>query len=222
MTEGDDVSTRETDYGLGRDSLIPDECCNTLNKLWIHDLPDTQYPTFSDSGTVIINIGTDALPYASNFVFNASTHRDTGITLSNLRIRDGGHTIQPMHQLPANILPRMTDREVTPDAISRMKVSTSGNGIGTRYRDGGQVFANPPDEHRDFPVDTLASDDTYDISAWAVNDDGEVVSPVAKLKVHPTDNTVTLGTGNAALEDYLNTTPVTSGTIVVTTFTVIK
>jgi hypothetical protein len=103
-----------------------------------------------------------------------------------------------------------------------MKVSTSGNGVGTRYRDAGQVFANPPDEHRDFPVDTLTSDDTYDVSAWAVNDDGEVVSPVAKLKVHPTDNTVTLGAGNAALEDYLNTTPVTSGTILVTTFTVIK
>ena len=84
------------------------------------------------------------------------------------------------------------------------------------------MFANPPDEHRDFPVDTLASDETYNISAWAINDDGEVVSPVAKLKVHPTDSTVTLGTGNAALEDYLNTTPVTSGTILVTTFTVIK
>lgn len=220
VTEGDDVSTQETDYGLGPDET-PDACCNTLNKLWIHDLPDTQYPTFSDRGTVIIN-RTGALPYASNFVFNASTHLDTGIALSNVRIRDGGHTTVPMHQLPANILARMTDREVTPDAISRMKVSTSGNGVGTRWRDGGQVFANPPDEHRDFPVDTLASDETYNISAWAINDDGEVVSPVAKLKVHPTDSTVTLGDGNAALEDYLNTTPVTSGTIVVTTFTVLK
>lgn len=219
--EGDDVPTQETDYGFGPDAT-QDECCNTLNKLWVHDLPDTQYPTFSDSGTVIIN-QTGTLAYASNTVFNASTHQDTGITLSNVRIRDGGHTIQPMHQLPANILARMATREVTPDAISRMKVSTSGNGIGTRYRDAGQVFANPPDAHRDFPIDTLASDDTYNISAWAVNDDGEVVSPVAKLKVYPTDNTVTLGTGTAALIDYLNPTPgVTSGTILVTTFTVIK
>ena len=221
VPEGDDVPTQETDYGLGPDATLA-ECCNTLNKLWVHDLPDTQYPTFSDSGTVIINTGTDALRYSSLFVFNPSTHQDTGITLSNVRIRDGADTIQPMHQLPANILPRMTDREVTPDAISRMKVSTSGNGVNSRYRDAGQVFANPPDEHRDFPVDTLTSDETYDISAWAVNDDGEVVSPVAKLKVYPTDNTVTLGAGNAALEDYLNTTPVTSGTILVTTFTVIR
>ncbi len=221
VSEGDDVPTRETDYGLGPDAT-QDVCCNTLNKLWIHDLPDTQYPTFSDSGTVIIN-RTGTLVYASNTVFNPSTHQDTGITLSNVRIRDGGHTIQPMHQLPANILARMTTREVSPDAISRMKVSTSGNGIGTRYRDAGQVFANPPDAHRDFPIDTLASDDTYNISAWAVNDDGEVVSPVAKLKVHPTVHTVTLGTGTAALIDYLNPSPgVTSGTILVTTFTVIK
>ena len=206
VTEGDDVPTRETDYGLGRDSLDPDECCNTLNKLWIHDLPDNQYPTFSDSGTIIINETVD-----------------TGITLSNLRIRDGGHTTQPMHQLPANVLARMTNREVTPDAISRMKVSTSGNGIGSRYRDAGQVFANPPDEHRDFPVDTLASDETYNISAWAINDDWEVVSPVAKLKVHPTDSRVTLGSGTAALVDYLNPSPgVQSGTILVTTFTVLK
>ncbi len=222
VSEGDDVSTLETDYGLGRDTLDPDVCCNTLNKLWVHDVPDTQYPTFSDRGTVIIN-RTGTLAYASNTVFNASTHLDTGITLSNVRIRDGSHTIQPMHQLPANVLARMTTREVTPDAISRMKVSTSGNGIGTRYRDAGQVFANPPDAHRDFPVDTLASDETYNISAWAINDDAEVVSPVVELKVHPTDNTVTLGTGTAALIDYLNPSPgVTSGTILVTTFTVIK
>lgn len=221
VVEGDDVSTLETDYGLGRDTLDPDVCCNTLNKLWVHDVPDTQYPTFSDRGTVIIN-RTGALAYSSTFVFNPSTHLDTGTTLSNVRIRDGSHTTQPMHQLPANVLARMSTREVTPDAISRMKVSTSGNGIGTRYRDAGQVFANPPDAHRDFPVDTLTSDETYDISAWAVNDDAEVVSPVAKLKVHPTENTVTLGAGTAALVDYLNTTPVTEGTILVTTFTVIK
>ena len=222
VVEGDDVSTLETDYGFGIDSLEANAGSDTLNKLWIHDVPDTQYPTFSDRGTVIIN-RTGALAYSSTFVFNPSTHLDTGTTLSNVRIRDGSHTTQPMHQLPANILARMATREVTPDAISRMKVSTSGNGIGSRYRDAGQVFANPPDAHRDFPVDTLASDETYNISAWAVNDDAEVVSPVAELKVYPTDNTVTLGPAPAALIDYLNPSPgVTSGTILVTTFTVIK
>lgn len=222
VTEGDDVPTTATDYGFGPDTSADDSSMQTLNKLWIHDLNISLYPTFSDSGTVIIS-RTGTLAYVSNFVFNASTHQDTGIMLSNVRIRDGSHTTQPMHQLPSNILSRGTPREVTPDAISRMKVSTSGNGLTSRYRDAGQVFANPPDAHRDFPIDTLASDDTYNISAWAVNDDGEVVSPVAKLKVYPTDNTVTLGTGTAALIDYLNPSPgVTSGTILVTTFTVIK
>ena len=204
VSEGDDVPTTATDYGFGPDTSASDSSMQTLNKLWIHDLDISLYPTFSDSGTVITN------------------GQDTGITLSNVRIRDGSHTTQPMHQLPSNILSRRSDREVTPDFISRMKVSTSGDGLTERYRDAGQVFANPPDVHRDLPVDTLTSDETYNISAWAVNDDGEVVSPVATLKVHPTDNMVTLGPDAAALRDYLNTTPVTEGTILVTTFTVIK
>ena len=51
----------------------------------------------------------------------------------------------------------------------------------------GDVYADPPDEHRDFPIDTFASDETYTISAWAINDDDEVISPVVKLKVRPKD-----------------------------------
>ena len=51
----------------------------------------------------------------------------------------------------------------------------------------GDVYALPPNAHRDFPIDTLASDETYTISAWAVNEDGEVISPVATLKVRPKD-----------------------------------
>ena len=31
----------------------------------------------------------------------------------------------------------------------------------------------PPDRHRDFPVDTLTSDRTYTIEAWAVNEERE-------------------------------------------------
>ena len=46
------------------------------------------------------------------------------------------------------------------------------------------IFAMPPDEHRNFPIDVFDSDVTYTISAWAVNDDDEVISPVASLKVH--------------------------------------
>lgn len=49
------------------------------------------------------------------------------------------------------------------------------------------LYALPPDAHRDFPIDVLASDVTYTLTAWAVNEDGEVISPVATLKVRPQD-----------------------------------
>ena len=49
------------------------------------------------------------------------------------------------------------------------------------------LYAPPPDEHRDFPIDVLASDTTYVLAAWAVNGDGETISPVATLKVRPQD-----------------------------------
>lgn len=222
VSEGDDVPTTATDYGFGPDTSADDSPRQTLNKLWIHDLPaDGRYPIFSDTGTIILP-GTGVF-YSSDFVFNPAIHQDTGVTLSNVRVKDGSHTTPAMHRLPPITLPRMDPREVVPDAISRVKVFTTGNGVESRFRDAGQVFAHPPDAHRDFPVDTLGSDETYTITAWAVNEDAEVISPVATLKVHPTDNTVTLGTGAAALLDYLNPTPgVTGGTLVVTTFAVIK
>ncbi len=220
VTEGDDVPTLASDYGFGINSNA-DTVRQTLNKLWIHDISDTSYPTFSNSGTIIRTSAGAGFQYASNFVFNAGTHRDTGEILSNVRVKDGSQITPAMHQLPATVLTRMTDSEVAPPSISMMKVDTTGNGNQTLYRDAGQVFAHPPDAHRDFPVDTLATDESYTITAWAVNEDDEVISPVATVKVHPTDNTVTL-TATAGLEDYLNQTAVGTGTLVVTTFTVIK
>ena len=220
VTGGDDVPTLASDYGFGINSNT-DTVRQTLNKLWIHDISDTSYPTFSNSGTIIRTSAGAGFQYASNFVFNAGTHWDTGEILSNVRVKDGSQITPAMHQLPATVLTRMTDSEVAPPSISMMKVDTTGNGNQTLYRDAGQVFAHPPDAHRDFPVDTWATDESYTITAWAVNEDGEVISPVATVKVPPTDNTVTL-TATAGLDDYLNQTAVPGGTLVVTTFTVIK
>lgn len=220
VTEGDDMSTSASDYGFGINSNT-DPIRETLNKLWIHDLADTSYPTFSNSGTLIRNANGSGFLYASNFVFNAGTHIDTGEILSNVRVKDGSQITPAMHQLPATVLTRMEDAEVAPASISMMKVDTTGNGNQTLYRDAGQVFAHPPDEYRDFAVDTLTTDESHTITAWAVNEDGEVISPIATVKVHPTDNTVTL-TATAGFEDYLNQTAIGTGTLVVTTFTVIK
>ncbi|MYD90928.1 MAG: hypothetical protein F4Y08_11445 [Caldilineaceae bacterium SB0662_bin_9] len=220
VTEGDDVPTNTSDYGFGINSNV-DTTRQTLNKLWIHDLSDTSYPTLSSSGTIIRNRDGSALAYSTNFAFNPSTHLDTGEIFSNVRVKDGSQITPAMHQLPATVVTRMTDNEVAPPSISMMKVDTTGNGNQTLYRDAGQVFAHPPDEYRDFAVDTLTTDETHTITAWAVNEDGEVISPVATVKVHPTDNTVTL-TATAGFRDYKNQTAIGAGTLVVTTFTVIK
>jgi hypothetical protein len=81
------------------------------------------------------------------------------------------------------------------------------------------VFAEPPNEHRDFPIDTLASDETYTISAWAINDDDEVISPVAKLKVRPKDTARGDVTG---FLDYKVTTAADIDGLTTTEFTVLK
>ena len=46
-------------------------------------------------------------------------------------------------------------------------------------RAGGAVFAEPPDARRDLPNDLPATDRTCTLTAWAENDDDEVIGPVA-------------------------------------------
>ena len=228
VNEGDDVATIETNYGLGPDGSGENAPQETLNKLFVHDLKYPYYPTFSAKGTIIIvnDSGTRYAPdYETDFVPMAGLHEDTGIVLTNVRIVDGSKVNVGMHRLPNSVLAREDTNmniKVTPTSNSIVKVGTTGNGH-IEYRDPGQVFANPPDEHRDFPVDTLKSDETYTITAWAVNEDDEVISPVATLKLRPIDRTVTLSE-TTKFRDYLNPEPeaVDTGTLIVTEFTVLK
>ncbi|MCY3657609.1 MAG: transposase [Caldilineaceae bacterium] len=219
VPEGDDMATMETNYGLGRNSQS-DTTQETLNKLFVHDMQFPNYPTFSATGTIIRNADGSALDYATNFVFVAGTHWDSGITLTNMRVVDGFRINVGAHDLPENVLDREAPRKVTPASISIVKVGTTGDGE-SEYRDPGQLFAHPPDEHRDFPADTLQSDETYTITAWAVNEDDEVISPVATLKLHLLNRMVTLS-ATTVFQDYLNTTAVNTGTLIVTQFTVLK
>ena len=219
VPEGDDMATIASNYGLGRNSQS-DETQETLNKLFVHDMQYPNYPTFSATGTIIRNADGTALDYATDFTFVAGTHWDSGITLTNMRVVDGFRINVGAHALPETILDRPDTRGVTPASISTVKVGTTGDGS-SQYRDPGQLFAHPPDEHRDFPVDTLTSDETYTITAWAVNEDDEVISPVATLKLHPLARTVTLS-ATTGFQDYLNPTAVTTGTLLVTEFTVLK
>ncbi len=67
----------------------------------------------------------------------------------------------------------------------------------------------------------LQSDETCTLTAWAVNDDDEIISPVAMLKLHLLNRTVTLSV-TAGFQDYLNATAVNAGTLIATQFTVLK
>lgn len=82
-----------------------------------------------------------------------------------------------------------------------------------------QVFVEPPDAHRDFPIDVLASDETYRFTAWAVNDKGDVISPVAALTVHPVDELITIA--GVFFADYITAYEGVTA-LYVTRFTVLK
>ncbi len=219
VPEGDDMATIKTNYGLGRNSQ-GDTTEETPNKLFVHDMQFPNYPIFSSTGTIIRNADGSALDYTTDFVFVAGTHWDTGITLTNMRVVDGFRINVGAHDLPESVLDREEPRNVNPASISIVKVGTTGDGE-SEYRDPGQLFANPPDEHRDFPADTLQSDETYTLTAWAVNGDDEVISPVATLKLHLLNRMVTLS-ATTVFQDYLNTAAVNTGTLIVTQFTVLK
>ena len=208
----------------------------------IEDADGDVVPQGDDVATVATNYGTmpaidDKVVAKKLFVYGLTSQppvmdKKTDPALQNVRIVDGSKITVGMHLT----LPRGANTDVTPTSLSIVKVGVSAVADGTSAIETtgsppttvGQVYANPPAEHRDFPIDTLSSDMTYKITAWAINKDDEVISPVATLNVRPIDKTVTLGTGTAGLKDYRNTvTPaagagVFQGTVIVTEFTVLK
>ena len=212
VNEGDDVATIAISYGTAVYDLSYDSDGNGS--------ADT-YKT-ADKKLFIASLSGGVAPGWNE------GKKTTDPALQNVRIVDGSQITAGMHLAVAR------DADVTPASLSIVKVGVSEGALTTtsplatdnRPRGArlavGQVYANPPDEHRDFPIDTLSSDVTYKITAWAVNEDDEVISPVATLNLRPIDETVTLGTGTAGLTDYLNTTAIPSGTLIVTEFTVLK
>ncbi len=224
MQEGDDVATVATNYGTAHTAYIRDTdgaatgpgtqgLKTATRKLFVHSL--SGFPAFDND------------------------KMETTLALQNVRIVDGSKINVGIHTdelravavvAPASISIVKVDVATGPQQSFALLGSLLAPQIGpnppTTYGDtleAGEVYANPPDEHRDFPIDTLNSDETYTIMAWAVNEDDEVISPVATLNLHPVDKTVTLGTATGAgLRDYLNTTAITDGTLIVTEFTVLK
>ena len=201
VPEGDDVATMVTDYGQSSDVNTSPTCAaGSYDKHLILDIAYTG--VFND-----LNIN------AANRAATVALE-----PIVNVRINDGGVITPPMYQIG---LPYDSDGISPNTRIVAIQVDIPG---------GGDIYALSPDAHRDFPIDTLASDRTYTIEAWAVNEDREVISPKATLKVHPVEQVVPLGTGAARLQDYLNlplvfpvvVPAITSGTLLITDFTVLK
>ncbi len=194
VAEGNDVATVESRYREWDFTYDHDGDTNTVNK----------------PGTLPFNLFLYGSTVGSlDDAFDDEDKVD-GYALSNIRIVDGGDITPAAHHNDA--LPTPDLNQLVPGYLSRFHAFPLGPGFAnvsgvTRTQPAvNSVYANPPDEHRDFPLDTLASDETYTISAWAVNDDDEVISPVAKLKIRPKDTDRGAVTG---FKDYMS--PDTTG-----------
>ena len=112
------------------------------------------------------------------------TSPDTTTRFSNVRINDNGEILAAIYgggpRPPRNFHPKTFGVPPTLNAQPLNIVEVS-------FHTNNEVYVDYPDEFRDFPTDTLASDETYTLTAWAVNEDGEVISPVQSLRVHPVD-----------------------------------
>ena len=135
---------------------------------------------------------------------------DNARTFSNVRINDGGNIQAALHTPSANA--PFEGLGFSPDLATHAPIFQFTASINT-------IFAMAPNEHRDFPDDVLVSDETYTLTAWAVNDAGVVISPVASLKLRPVDT----ASSRTNINDY--TTPADGTTVsdvVITEFTVLK
>ena len=175
----------------------------------------------TDEGSDVVPGGDDVATVASEASYqtaltvgktipgsSASNFADDDRVLSNVRINDGGKIFVAMQNLSS--LP------FTPNTIIPANQGLSFINA-PPPEEGSLIFALAPNEHRDFPINTLASDETYKFTAWAVNDRGAIISPVASLTVRPIDYEANI----SSVTDYANTgTSVTNA--YVTEFTVFK
>ena len=235
LPEGDQVATVASNYGNetltynpSADSFTADATGNRAisipNHLFLYDLSQIlPFNTTTGTGANLRFTGTDV---AARTVGTATP----GYALSSVRIADDGDITVALHHNSVVTASRV-DGQLGPhtEPFSMVKVDSYGSSAFTTdiaSSDGedelpiiGSVYAEAPDEHRDFPIDTLTTDETYKIEAWAINDDGETISPVATLTVRPKD---TAQGSVANFQDYLNTTAATVTAVTTTSFTVIE
>ncbi len=199
IPEGDEVPTMTSDYGITDYTIlgggdIPTRTLQTSNKLFVYDLTDAF--ALQDDGTY--DDGTLA-----------------GYTLSNVRIIDGVTMSLAMHNVIDDTSHRngQLEPDTVPASMTRVNALGAGGTVAV-----GDLFAEPPNEHRDFPDDIIASDMSYTITTWAINDLDEVISPTATLEVRSID---TLHGPITGFQDYLLTSPVDLDDLTTTQFTVL-
>ena len=213
VDEGDDVATiATTSYGGDTSTTHtwdPGTGTNTT------EVFDKQLVIYGLDGVITFNTA------AANPTREVGTIGASEYALHNIRIVDGSETITAMHYISpldrhASDPPQPLGADVTLIKVDRLTTSALTEAPAVTL---GTVYAAPPDEHRDFPIDTLDSDETHTIEAWAVDEDGTQISPIATLKVRPKDDEY----GVTNFRDYQLSDPI-SGSISLTTtrFTVIK
>ena len=138
---------------------------------------------------------------------------DNATAFGNVRINDGGKISIAM-QNAANADVPFTKATITPANMGLSFV-----GVKALRTDGtGDVYAEPPQEYRDLPRDVLTTDTTYKLTAWAENDDDEIISPVASLTVRPRDELKAI----TDIDDYFDTNGTGLTNTYVVEFTVLK
>ncbi|MYA04426.1 MAG: hypothetical protein F4Y37_07405 [Caldilineaceae bacterium SB0664_bin_22] len=212
---------------------------------------DTYIIRITDEDGDVVPEGNNVAAMASNYgtkrlvtwciVADLSVNTDK---FANVRINDGGTVTGSMYATPPQFVNDDNEplllKKVNMDKVEEKGVSTAvvfeeKKLIEEHSEDGPEgfhtaadtfLYAMPPDAHRDFPIDVLANDKAYTITAWAVNDGNEVISPIASLKVRPTD--VEYGEAISSIQDYVSSEEVIGGEnpnvkgFTVTTFTVIR
>ena len=200
-------------------------------------------PEGNDVAAMVSNYGTKRLvTWCIIKYLSANTDK-----FSNVRVNDGGAITGSMYATPPQFVTDTKNnaqllRETSwePSDIEVEGISTavvfeekkliadhSIDPSSTDLPSGANTFlyAMPPDAHRDFPIDVIANGKAYTITAWAVNDDNEVISPIASLKVRPTD--VEYGEAISKVKDYISEEVISGANpnvkgFTVTTFTVIR
>jgi len=227
VNEGDDIATVKTDYKkakivVGTDDLVVSTVTTTTpegadDAAQLANAKKLSVTDRNDRGWVIRTnaAGTEFGVYTINgsvvTVEDAKEASLSKVGARNVRINDDG--VMPATLVNGGAVTGFTLNALqTTDGLTVAVVEE----LATTTLGTNTVFVEPPHEHRDFPIDVFDSDETYTISAWAVNDDDEVISPVASLKVRPIDT----DRGDISdFQDYLNNSGGSGTTVAVTTLT---